>query len=83
MPTTHLVLDMSGVTVLGAEGLAVLVDTSARLREHGGRLTIAIGDRLGAVLRAVEDARLERTLPLFDTVEHALAAPATREPATQ
>lgn len=73
-PMARLVLDMSQVTYLSQAGLTVLADMSGWLDTHGGCLRIAIGEKHCEVLLAVEAAHLQRTLPLFDTVGHALAA---------
>jgi anti-anti-sigma factor len=71
---TSLVVDMREITFLGPAGLDVLADAAAKLADHPWPLAIAIGDDHAQVLRAIQDANLQQTLRLFDTVEHALAA---------
>jgi anti-anti-sigma regulatory factor len=78
MSRTHLVVDMTNVTDLGAEALAVLAETAARLEEPY-RLAVVIGDSTpAAVLHSIESAGLPRAIRLFDTVEHALGAGSRR-----
>jgi anti-anti-sigma factor len=84
--SSRLVLDLSGVTVCDASGLAVLVGTSHRARLLGGSLSLA-------ALSAPADAMLHATgldhhLEIFPTVEAAAARvtglrvlDATRRPA--
>jgi hypothetical protein len=79
MFTTHLVVDMSHVTELGTEALAVLAEAAERLEEPY-TLAVVIGDAPAAVLHSIENAGLQRTVRLFDTVVHALGAGSRRSP---
>jgi len=73
-PPTSLVVDMREITFLGPAGLDVLADAAVKLANQPWPLAIVIGDDHTQVLRAIQDAHLQQTLRLFDTVEHALAA---------
>lgn len=69
LANTNVVLDLSKVTFLGMDGLAVLADAAARLV----KLAVVIDDCPAQVLYALEQACLQPNLRMFDTVEHALA----------
>jgi anti-anti-sigma regulatory factor len=77
MFTTHLVVDMSQVTELGTEALVVLAEAAERLEEPY-TLAVVIGNAPAAVLHSIENAGLQRTVRLFDTVVHALGAGSRR-----
>ncbi|WP_445190166.1 STAS domain-containing protein [Pseudonocardia sp. Cha107L01] len=67
-------IDMREVTFLGPAGLDVLADVAARLADRPWPVAIVIGDSHAQVRRAIEDAQIQQSLRLFDTVEDALAA---------
>jgi anti-anti-sigma factor len=69
-----LAIDMSDVTLVSAEGLAVLAEAASRFLGAGGGIAIAIGEHSAEVLHTVEAARLQHALRLFDTVHNALNA---------
>jgi anti-anti-sigma regulatory factor len=73
MSTTP-VVDISEVTFLGPAGLEVLAGAASPLADCPWPLAVVVGDRHPQVVHAIEDAHLQQTLRLFDTVEHALAA---------
>ena len=79
MYRTRLVVDMSEVSFLGPAGLAVLAAAASRLDNQHRPLGIIVGDRHDAVLRAIEKAKLQQTLRLFDTSNHAIAGASPRK----
>ena len=68
---TRLVLDVHSLTFISGGALGYLVRTSRRARELGGEAVIA---RPGKYLRRFfVNSDLQRVLPLFDSVEDAVA----------
>jgi anti-sigma B factor antagonist len=67
----HLVLDLTGVQFLDSTGLGVIVGLLKRARTLGGDLRIVCPN--GSVRRVFEITALDRTMPLSDTVDAALA----------
>ena len=71
-PTAHLVLDMSGVSFLDSAGVGALVSLFVHRRNSGKSFAIAgLTQQGNAVLQV---AGLTKLLPIFPTVEAALAA---------
>jgi anti-anti-sigma regulatory factor len=75
--STAPVVDFSEVTFLGPAGLEALACAASPLADHPWPLAVVVGDRNAQVVHAIEDADLQQTLRLFDSVEHALAAEPT------
>lgn len=67
----HVVLDLGGVAFLDSTGLGVIVGVLKRARTLGGDLRLVCPNP--AVRKVFEITALDRTMPLADTVEHALA----------
>jgi anti-sigma B factor antagonist len=67
----HLVLDLTGVEFLDSTGLGVIVGLLKRARTLGGDLRLVCPN--AAVRRVFEITALDRTMPLSDTVDAALA----------
>jgi len=65
-----LVVDLSGVPLLDASGLGVLVEALSRTRAAGGTLRVAGPSRL---VRLLEIAGLETVLPMYPSAETAVA----------
>jgi anti-anti-sigma regulatory factor len=72
--STAPVVDFSEVTFLGPAGLEALACAASPLAEHPWPLAVVVGNRSAQVVQAIEDADLQQTLRLFDSVEHAIAA---------
>src|SRR5882757_3149794 len=72
--STAPVVDFSEVTFLGPAGLEALAGAAWPLADRPWPLAVVVGDGDKQVVHAIEDAHLQRTLRLFATVEHALAA---------
>ena len=71
-PTAHMVLDMSGVSFLDSAGVGALVSLFVHRRNSGKSFAIAgLTQQGNAVLQV---AGLTKLLPIFPTVEAALAA---------
>ncbi|MCE0761878.1 anti-sigma factor antagonist [Pseudonocardia kujensis] len=75
LSTRPLVLDLTGVTLLGSAGLATLVDSAAEA-EH--QLTTAgpfriVVDGTRPVIRSIQVSGLDQLLKLYHDVEDALA----------
>jgi anti-sigma B factor antagonist len=73
-PVAHLVLDMSGVSFLDSAGVGALVSLFVHRRHHGQSLALAALTQQGTAVMQV--AGLMKLLPMFPTVEAALAAKA-------
>jgi anti-anti-sigma factor len=70
--SSRLVLDLSGITLCDASGLAVLVGTSRRARLRGGSLSLAaLSPPADALLHATG---LDQHLEVFATVDAAVAS---------
>jgi anti-sigma B factor antagonist len=67
---THVVLDMSGVTLLDSMAVHVLLGAARELRQRFGRLVLVT--RNPNVRRIIELTRLEVMAPLYDSREAAL-----------
>lgn len=69
---TKLILDMAEVSYLDSAGLGILMISSGRAQKAGGALRVArLTDRVREVLRLTH---ADEVLPVFDTVETAVAA---------
>ncbi len=68
----RLVVDASGVTMMATIVIGALLAAARGLRMHGGRICLAAPSRL--VLGTLKHSRLTDLLPVFDTVDAALAA---------
>ena len=68
---TSVVLDLAGVEFLDSTGLGVIVGVLKRARTLGGDLRLVCPNP--AVRRVFEITALDRTMPLADSVDHALA----------
>ena len=71
----NVVLDLDGVEFLDSTGLGVIVGLLKRTRTHGGDLRLVC--TRPAVCRVFEITALDRTLPLSDSVEAAVARPSS------
>lgn len=71
-PSPHLVLDMSGVTFLDSAGVGALVSLFVNRRNGQKSLGLAALTQQGTAVMQV--AGLMKVLPIFPTVEAALAA---------
>ncbi|HEX3647101.1 MAG TPA: STAS domain-containing protein [Pseudonocardiaceae bacterium] len=69
---THVVLDLTEVPFLSSAGLSVLVDHHARGERDGIGLSVVASRR--ATLRAIQITALDRIIPLYATMDQALAA---------
>ncbi|MEL7083299.1 MAG: STAS domain-containing protein [Cyanobacteria bacterium P01_A01_bin.3] len=66
----HLILDMKGIDFLDSSGLGVLIQTAKQI-EGKGSLQIIGNPR---VVQSIKLVRLEKFLPLRETLDEALAA---------
>ncbi|GGT43198.1 STAS domain-containing protein [Nonomuraea spiralis] len=71
-PGDQVVFDLTELSFLDCSGLRVLIASARRAAADGAVVRLA-GVR-GAPARLLEVARVGLLLPVFDTVEHALAA---------
>jgi anti-anti-sigma factor len=71
VPDRDTVLDLSGVTLLGAAGLTVLLELHHRLARADAQLVLAALSP--GTLRALAATGLDTTLPATPTVTHAVA----------
>jgi anti-sigma B factor antagonist len=69
--TTRIVVDVSDLAFCDASGIGTLVGAAVRAARHGGWLRIAAAGPL--LRRIIEITRLTHTLPMYGTVEDALA----------
>ena len=67
---THVVLDLSGVTLLDSMAIHVVMGAARELRQRFGRLVLVSRDP--NVRRIIELTRLEEVAPLYDSREAAL-----------
>jgi anti-sigma B factor antagonist len=70
--TKMLVLDFSDVTFVDSMGLGVLVGGMKRLRAAGGELHLVVS--APEVQRVLEITRMDRVIPLHETLADGLAA---------
>lgn len=68
---TRVVLDLSEVPFLSSAGLSILVDHHSRCERNGMTLCVVATQR--ATLRAIQITALDRIIPLFGSVDEALA----------
>jgi anti-sigma B factor antagonist len=73
-PAAHLVLDMSGLSFLDSAGVGALVSLFVSRRNHGKTLALAALTQQGTAVMQVSG--LLKFLPVFPSVEKALAEPA-------
>jgi len=73
-PAGHLVLDMSGVTFLDSAGVGALVSLFVNRKHHGKTFALAALNPQGSAV--LEVSGLFKLLPIFRTVEEAVAKPA-------
>jgi anti-sigma B factor antagonist len=69
-----LVIDLTEVTFLASHGLQVLIEVTEDAYQRRKLLRIVPG-HTRAVIHPIHVSGLDEVLPLFDTVEHAVAAP--------
>jgi anti-sigma B factor antagonist len=70
-PAAHLILDMSGVSYLDSAGVGALVSLFVSRRNRTKTLAVAALTKQGTAVLQV--AGLTKLLPIFPTVEQALA----------
>ena len=70
-----LVVDMEQVSFIDSVGLATLVGAAKRAEAHGGSLQVACA--LPKIRQLVRLTQLDRRIPLFHTLDEALAFRAT------
>lgn len=68
---TRVVLDLTEVPFLSSAGLSILVDHHSRCERDGMTLCVVATQR--ATLRAIQITALDRIVPLFGSVDEALA----------
>jgi anti-anti-sigma factor len=73
-PATRLVLDMSGVSFLDSAGVGALVSLFVTRRNNGKTLALAALTQQGTAVMQVSG--LLKLLPVFSSVEQAVAEPA-------
>ena len=73
--TSHVVLDLGAVDFIDSSGLGVVIGAKRRVRSAGGELRVVVAEPQVRRVFALTD--LDRILPLFDTIDAALA-PAAR-----
>jgi len=70
-PSTHLVVDLSGVEFIDSTGIGVIVGAHKRATEKGGRLTTVV--TTARVRRALKMTGLLRMWRVTESVDEALA----------
>lgn len=68
-----IVIDLRGVTFLGAEGLRSLVASQNRIAAAGGTMRVVVPGEGGVIRRLLELSGVESLLDLFESVEAAIA----------
>lgn len=69
-----MIVDLTGVTLLGSAGLRVLRDSAEEAVQHQGLLPLRIVvDEARPVVRPIEIVGLDQILALYHSVDHALA----------
>ncbi len=72
VPCPRVVVDLAGVEFLGSAGVAVLLDLGDAARARGGRIVLAAPS--AAARRVLGLLRLERVLPVRDTLDETIGA---------
>jgi anti-sigma B factor antagonist len=70
----EIVVDLTRVEFLDSTGLGALIGAQRRAKEHGGQVRLVVAD--GQILRLLRITGLLSVLPVYQTVEDALAAEA-------
>jgi anti-sigma B factor antagonist len=68
----HIVIDMLGCGFIDSTGLGVLLHAAKGLEENGGAMALVCVD--DQIKRLLELTMIDRTIPVYDTREEALAA---------
>lgn len=68
-----IVIDLRGVTFIGAEGLRSLVAAQKRIVAAGGVMRVVVPGEGGIIRRLIELSGVESLLELFESVEAAIA----------
>lgn len=68
-----IVIDLRGVTFLGAEGLRSLVASQNRIAAAGGTMRVVVPGEGGVIRRLLELSGVESLLELFESVEDAIS----------
>ena len=71
--TRIVVVDLRGVTFLGATGLGVLAGAASRLRRHGGELALVRPER-GPIARVMRLTGMDQALPVHLSPRDAVEA---------
>ncbi|HYE20588.1 MAG TPA: STAS domain-containing protein [Tepidisphaeraceae bacterium] len=66
-----MVIDLSGVNFLGTAGIALLLEAAQTLKRAGGK--VVVGGAQPRVAEVLKRLRLERVLPITQTVEAGVA----------
>jgi anti-sigma B factor antagonist len=69
--TRRVVVDMLGCGFIDSTGLGVLLHAAKRLEEEGGAMALVCVD--DQIKRLLELTMIDRTIPVFDTREEAMA----------
>ncbi len=69
--TRRIVVDMLGCGFIDSTGLGVLLHAAKRLEENGGAMALVCVD--DQIKRLLELTMIDRTIPVFDTREQAVA----------
>lgn len=69
--TRRIVIDMLSCTFIDSTGLGVLLHCAKRLEEENGGMALVCTDE--QIKRLLELTMIDRTIPVFDTHEQALA----------
>lgn len=70
--STHLIVDLDGVSFLDSSALAALVGANQALRSAGGTLSVACPK--AHLLKIFTMTKLDRVIPLFSSLDEALAS---------
>ena len=74
---THIVIDLSQVTYIDSTTLGVLVGGLKRLRRAGGSLVLVCTE--ASIVHIFDVTGLDQALPVYATVEEAIAGSALRD----
>jgi anti-sigma B factor antagonist len=69
--TKHVIVDMLSCGFIDSTGLGVLLHAAKRLEESGGAMALVCVD--DQIKRLLELTMIDRTIPVFDTAEEAMA----------